>query len=89
MNILTDFITSLDNIDSLYDFENEVIKGIQRLFGVVVGTYLEALDDYIFNTKHDGYQVINKQPRTINFAFGEVALSVVTTFALTERRFSY
>ena len=42
MNILTDFITSLDNIDSLYDFENEVIKGIQRLFGVVVGTYLEA-----------------------------------------------
>ena len=72
MNSLTDFITSLDNIDSLYDLENEVIKGIQRLFGVVVGTYLEALDDYIFNTKQDGYQVINKQPRTINFVFGEV-----------------
>ena len=72
MNSLTDFITSLDNIDSLYDLENEVIKGMQRLFGVVVGTYLEALDDYIFNIKQDGYQVINKQPRTINFAFGEV-----------------
>ena len=72
MNSLTDFITSLDNIDSLYDLENEVIKGMQRLFRVVVGTYLEALDDYIFNIKQDGYQVINKQPRTINFAFGEV-----------------
>ena len=83
MNSLTDFITSLDNIDSLYDLENEVIKGMQRLFRVVVGTYLEALDDYILNNKQDGYQVINRPPRTINFGFGVVGFKRTTTMRNT------
>ena len=45
MFILADFIDSLNNLDSLFDLEEQVIRCLREMFQEIVSKYLIQLDE--------------------------------------------
>lgn len=70
MNILPEISTDLENLKSLFDVEQVMIRRIREVFQMIMSQYLEQLDDEL--AKHCSDPVINFQQREITFAFGKI-----------------
>lgn len=72
MEILTCLGEQLVECESLFKVEQVILKAIFNLAQDIMKQFLENLDDELLKKSSADYQVINSQPRTINFYFGPV-----------------
>lgn len=72
MEILAVLEKQLRKSKSLFEVEQLILKAVLNLAQIIMKQFLESLDDELLRTSSHDYQVINSQPRTINFCFGPV-----------------
>lgn len=72
MEILALLEEQLRKSESLFEVEQLILKAVLNLAQIIMKHFLENLDDELMKHSSNDYQVINLQPRTINFCFGPV-----------------
>ena len=72
MEILAVLEEQLRKSESLFEVEQLILKAVLNLAQIIMKHFLENLDDELMKHSSNDYQVINSQPRTINFCFGPV-----------------
>ena len=72
MEILAVLEKQLRKSESLFEVEQLILKAVLNLAQEIMKCFLENLDDKLMKDSSNDYQVINLQPRTINFCFGPV-----------------
>lgn len=72
MEILAALEEQLRKSESLFEVEQLILKAVLNLAQTIMKQFLENLDDELMKRSSNNYQVINSQPRTINFCFGPV-----------------
>ena len=72
MEILAVLEEQLRKSESLFEVEQLILKAVLNLAQIIMKHFLENLDDELMLNSSNDYQVINLQPRTINFCFGPV-----------------
>ena len=72
MEILAVLEEQLRKSKSLFEVEQLILKAVLNLAQEIMKQFLENLDDELMKDSSNDYQVINSQPRTINFCFGPV-----------------
>lgn len=72
MEILAVLEKQLRKSKSLFEVEQLILKAVLNLAQRIMKQFLESLDDELMKDSSNDYQVINSQPRTINFCFGPV-----------------
>lgn len=72
MNIVSELEANLAQCDSLFEAEQLILKASMRIAQQAMASFLERLDDQLSAQAQPGCQTINRQSRTINFAFGPV-----------------
>nr|WP_263853135.1 ISLre2 family transposase [Limosilactobacillus reuteri] len=89
MDILTEIEQNLVKSGSLFEAEQIILKGVLELGQVIMQNFLESLDRSLKSQTPANYQVINKQPRTLNFIFGPVTFQRRYYQAGTKKREFY
>ena len=89
MDILTEIEQNLVKSGSLFEAEQIILKGVLELGQVIMQNFLESLDQSLKSQAPANYQVINKQPRTLNFIFGPVTFQRRYYQAGTKKREFY
>ena len=89
MDILTEIEQNLVKSGSLFEAEQIILKGVLELGQVIMQNFLESLDRSLKSQAPANYQVINKQPRTLNFIFGPVTFQRRYYQAGTKKREFY
>ncbi|PWT51818.1 ISLre2 family transposase, partial [Limosilactobacillus reuteri] len=74
---------------SLFEAEQIILKGVLELGQVIMQNFLESLDRSLKSQTPANYQVINKQPQTLNFIFGPVTFQRRYYQAGTKKREFY
>ena len=72
MEILAVLEEQLRKSKSLFEVEQLILKAVLNLAQEIMKQFLENLDDELMKDSSNDYQVMNSQPRTINFCFGPV-----------------
>ena len=67
MEILAVLEEQLRKSKSLFEVEQLILKAVLNLAQEIMKQFLENLDDELMKDSSNDYQVINSQPRTINF----------------------
>nr|WP_263853363.1 ISLre2 family transposase [Limosilactobacillus reuteri] len=89
MDILTEIEQNLVKSGSLFEAEQIILKGVLELGQVIMQNFLESLDRSLKSQTPANYQVINKQPQTLNFIFGPVTFQRRYYQAGTKKREFY
>lgn len=89
MDILTEIEQNLVKSGSLFEAEQIILKGVLELGQAIMQNFLESLDRSLKSQTPANYQVINKQPRTLNFIFGPVTFQRRYYQAGTKKREFY
>ncbi|OYS45435.1 ISLre2 family transposase, partial [Limosilactobacillus reuteri] len=90
MDILTEIEQNLVKSGSLFEAEQIILKGVLELGQVIMQNFLESLDRSLKSQAPANYQVINKQPRTLNFIFGPVTFQrLIGSVESSHRAFTY
>ncbi|OYS58387.1 ISLre2 family transposase, partial [Limosilactobacillus reuteri] len=74
---------------SLFEAEQIILKGVLELGQAIMQNFLESLDRSLKSQTPANYQVINKQPQTLNFIFGPVTFQRRYYQAGTKKREFY
>ena len=72
MDIVSDIWVKLVNSSSLFEAEELVLREMMQVARLLMGRYLEALDEQLLVEKKSTWKMVNRQARTVNFAFGPV-----------------
>lgn len=75
MDILTEITTELENCSSLFEVEQKILQWAMSLAQEAMKSFLEGLDDQLFSIRAEEQRVINRQERTVAFAFGPVTFN--------------
>lgn len=75
MDILTEITTELANCSSLFEVEQKILQWAMSLAQEAMKSFLEGLDDQLFSSRAEEQRVINRQERTVTFAFGPVTFN--------------
>ncbi|OYS88441.1 ISLre2 family transposase [Limosilactobacillus reuteri] len=89
MDILTEIEQNLVKSGSLFEAEQIILKGVLELGQAIMQNFLESLDRSLKSQTPANYQVINKQPQTLNFIFGPVTFQRRYYQAGTKKREFY
>ncbi|WP_267865250.1 UPF0236 family transposase-like protein [Limosilactobacillus reuteri] len=72
MDIVPEIQAKVANLTSLFEVEERVVREVLQFAQVVMGWYLEKLDEQLLAEKDAGWRCVNRQERTVNFTFGPV-----------------
>ena len=89
VDILTEIEQNLVKSGSLFEAEQIILKGVLELGQAIMQNFLESLDRSLKSQTPANYQVINKQPQTLNFIFGPVTFQRRYYQAGTKKREFY
>lgn len=75
MNIVTELMQKLVNCSSLFEIEQLILRTVMKWAQEIMKDFLESYDLVLMDQVPDDYRVINRQERTITFAFGPVTFN--------------
>lgn len=75
MNIVTELMHKLVNCSSLFEVEELILSTVMKWAQEIMKNFLESYDQVLMDQVPDSYRVINRQERTITFAFGSVTFN--------------
>lgn len=75
MNIVTELMHELVKCSSLFEVEQLILRTVMKWAQEIMKDFLESYDQVLMDQVPDDYRVINRQERTITFAFGPVTFN--------------